>query len=290
MIWLIRLLTLLLLCCSSAAAAELDQLRIRFIDVGQGDAMLVHQPGSCALLIDAGLREQAGRILENLEELGITELDLALVTHPHRDHFGGLLEIASQLSIGRLLDNGDVNPADELFADYLDLREQLPYEQLQAGRRLSCGGLEIEVLYPAEIAAPGTDLNANSLALLLRYGQFRLLHLGDLAGPGEHRLLAGNAAVAAEVVKLAHHGAGDATSSRLIGTVRPRQAVISVAAENHLRAPAPRVLELLRQHRIQLFRTDLHGTIELLTTGSSYHLAGNRGHSIGDNQPGLSKD
>ena len=246
------------------AESDSSSLQIYFLDVGQGDAMILNQPGSCAALIDAGPLLNGHRITHALQELGIDTLDVVIITHPHLDHFGGLFDLYPRFSIEQFYDNGASNPAREYFSDYQTIRENLPYRTVAAGDRISCGDISLEVLSPRETIQPGLSLNESSLALMISYSNFRLLQMGDLAGAAESSLLDSVADLNADVIKVGHHGGADATSDRLLDRVQPKLAIISTSENNWIQAPSPKLIDTLKKRNIACRRTDRHGTIQLV--------------------------
>ncbi|MBE0584356.1 MAG: MBL fold metallo-hydrolase [Desulfofustis sp.] len=257
------LIAMVLLDSGRAVAESGETLSIHVIDVGQGDAMILHQPGSCTALIDAGGLLFGHRVTEKLQELGISKIDLAVISHPHLDHFGGLFDLLPRIAVKELFDNGGANPVPDYFDDYLALRSRLEAKALRRGNRLVCGDLEFAVLHPANPPQPQADINGSSLVLLVTFNDFRLLHLGDLSGPAETAFLGQNDDLRADLLKVAHHGAADATSPELLARSRPDLAVISCAADNRIGAPAEQVLRRLNEAGIPIRRTDREGTISL---------------------------
>lgn len=248
---------------STTTLANSAELQIYFLDVGQGDATILHQPGSCTALIDAGPLLNGHRVTTKLQELGVTDLDLVIITHPHLDHFGGLFDLAPRVSINKFYDNGVDNQVPEYFDDYLTLRQRLPYMTLTQGDVIKCGLVTISVLHPNSGPSPESNLNETSLVLMISYRDFRLLHMGDLAGEAEKKFLKQVGDIKASAIKIAHHGAADATSSQLLTTAAPEFAIISTANENRINSPASVVLNRLSNQKITLYRTDRDGTIGL---------------------------
>ncbi|MEE4312867.1 MAG: MBL fold metallo-hydrolase [Desulfofustis sp.] len=259
----IFLLAIVLFGPAKATSEPYATLSIHVVDVGQGDAMILHQPGACTALIDAGGLLFGHRVTEKLQELGLSEIDLAIISHPHLDHFGGLFDLLPRIGIKELYDNGGANPVPDYFDDYLALRSGLQGKTLRRGDRLTCGDLELAVLHPEKPPQPQDDINGSSLVLLVTFGDFRLLHLGDLSGAAERIFLDRNDDLHADLLKIAHHGAADATSPELLSRSRPDLAIISCGPDNRIGAPAQQVLQRLQAANIPIRRTDQEGTISL---------------------------
>lgn len=249
-----------------------DEFQIHLLDVGQGDAMILHQPGACTALIDAGPLINGHRVTRRLTELEVDILDLVIVTHPHLDHFGGLFDLLPRIGTKRLYDNGLANKKWEYFDDYRLLRASHPYEVAALGTAIQCGDVEIEVLHPAPEPDPEDNLNSTSLAMMIRFGDFRLLHMGDLAGDGAEKFLQNPPALEAEVIKIAHHGAADAASLELLERVSPELALISTGSTNRIGSPDSGVLARLERLGIPYLRTDLSGDVALRVSQGSYEV------------------
>ena len=193
-------------------ARESEELHIHVVDVGTGDAMVVHQPGICVVLIDAGQVMASERVIRKLETLKVKKLDMAIVSHPHSDHFGGLFDLLPHYPASRFYDNGYDIERWPLFADYKELRKLQPYQALTYGDRLKCGDVDISVLHPQAPLTAVANLNDTSLILLISYHDFRLLHMADLGGEQVTKLIALNDDLKADVIKIAHHGMRDSAS------------------------------------------------------------------------------
>jgi competence protein ComEC len=227
-------------------------LRIDFLDVGQGDAVLVQPPDGPAVLVDGG---PAGEGLEEMvRSAGAASLGTAILTHDQSDHAGGIGELLGELPIGRFAfavpPRSLIGEAEE--AGVAPLR-------LAAGDRLRAGSLRLDVLWPPRPAgAAGADPNARSLVLLARWHRFTMLLTGDAEAelvplePGP-----------VDVLKVAHHGSEDAGLSGLLARADPRLAVVSVGADNPFGHPAPATLRELAASGAEVLRTDLDGRIEL---------------------------
>jgi competence protein ComEC len=269
-VWLALLLVLLN--PSRPWAADQRAIQLSFLDVGQGDALLIHEPGSCAALIDAGPLINGHVVTRALQERQIETLDLVIITHPHLDHFGGLFDLAPRIRIKQFYDNGESSPAWEYFDDYLSLRSRLEAGILTRGDELRCGSVTFRVLYPDRVAPGSTNVNDNSLALQLSLYTTRLTHMGDLAGKGSSKLLQLDDDLGADIVKIAHHGASDAASAELLDRVSPTFAVISTAKSNRIGSPAAQTIERLAVAGAKVFRTDRDGSVSFLVDQAGLRL------------------
>jgi competence protein ComEC len=248
------------------------ELNIHLLDIGQGDAMILHQPGACALLVDAGPLINGHRLTNKIKTLGIESLEMVIVTHPHLDHFGGLFDLLPRVPAKHFYDNGVPNSSWEYFDDYLALRNTYPYATLSRGMQLASGDIRLDALYPPADPDPEAGINDTSIAMLISFGDFALLHMGDLADEGEKRLLKFGAVPRADIIKIAHHGAADSTSTKLLKAASPDLALISTAARNRFETPANELLERLERHHLPYFRTDRHGDLMIRVGPGGYQI------------------
>jgi competence protein ComEC len=234
-----------------------------FADVGQGDAALVRAGGS-TLLIDGG--GAAGRDLgaavlrPMLARRGIERVDAALLSHADADHCLGLLDLSALMPIDEVW----MAPGAESVrcAARLAARARVGARTLRAGDRLTLGGLEIEILHPVDAGADAA--NRESVVARVSAGGRRLLFLGDLPADLERRLTAVAAdRLAADVIKVAHHGSAGSSSAELLRAAGARLAVVSAGARNPFGHPATPALVRLRASGARILRTDRDGEIVL---------------------------
>ena len=254
-----------------------QNLTIAFVDVGQGDSILVILPNTKTLLIDGGEREGSGKVLASLREHGLSHIDVVIATHPHADHIGGLIDIIKNVDIGQVLDSGQVHTT-QTFEEILDAIEmkQIPLKSVREGYSINLDPtVKIDVLNPPASLPDGADneaeLNGNSVVLKLTYGEFSALLTGDMQEINEARLVFENAiALDAEVLKAGHHGSRTSSSSPFLNAVTPEVVIISVGAGNTYGHPHQEALDRISAAGTEhLFRTDVDGTITLTANGSS---------------------
>ena len=237
-------------------------LKINVINVGEGDAILIQTEGRSAL-IDTGGMLSGYQLVNFLKDNNLARLDYLILTHPDPDHIGGAFFIVPALEIGRIFDNGQDLPDDDILRWYARLvRAKGTYRALKTGDVLRLGGTVLEVLWPDE-ANITASFNANSLVIMLNYAGFRCLFTGDLNNAGEKILLEKARDLKADVLKVGHHGYLDATSPQFLAAVSPGYAVISVDAQQRKGMPSQQTLDLLKGKNIKTYRTDKNGNIAI---------------------------
>ncbi len=241
-------------------------LTVSFLDVGQGDAIALRSPAGRWLLIDGGPRGpqgDAGRrvVVPFLREAGATQLAAIVATHAHLDHFGGLPAVLDAFDPAFVLEPGQPVP-DAGYLGFLGAVENdgAQWRPARRGDRLELDGVTIDVLSPDSAwAVSQTDINEESVVLLVTYGRTRVLLAGDAGIPTESHLAGQVGRVT--LLKVGHHGSRGATSDRWLDELRPTEAVISVGTKNRYGHPAPETLARLRGHGVTVLRTDERGTI-----------------------------
>ena len=241
---------------------------VHFIDVGEGDCILFETQGKSAL-IDTGNLISGPRVVNYLKEKGIGKLDYLIITHPHPDHIGGVFFILPTLKVEKIYDNGQdlssVRKTCEIYRWYEDLvREREDYWILSSGDTLTLGNLTLEVLWPPGLPT-SSDFNAFSLVIMVTGDGFSYLLTGDLTASGERELLKKGVSLKADVLKVGHHGAEDASTEESLEAVSPVVAVISVDEANIWGYPSAGVLERLEKRGVKIYRTDRDGDIVLKT-------------------------
>ena len=247
--------------------AQTEPLKIHFIDVGEGDSILIEAPNRKAVLIDAGNFISGFRVTRYLKQQGIESLKYLIFTHPHLDHIGGAFFILQMLKVKNICDNGEdldnLSKSSDVYRWYKELLgRHKNYQVLRAGDELFLGAVSLKVLWPPQPLI-FSDFNSNSLLIMLKYNKFSCLLSGDLTSSAEEKLLEQNAVLKADVLKVGHHGAKDASSKEFLDRVCSKIAVISVNAENIRGYPSAAVIKRLKNKGMQVYRTDKNGDIVL---------------------------
>ena len=255
---------LLLICVFPGRAAELSgPVFVTFYDVGQGDALLIHQPGKCAILVDAGPPGSGRRIGASLAAKSITRLDRLIITHPHPDHFGGTLTLPAELTIAMANDNGITKTEEKGFPDYLSWLDRQHSTPLKKGDTWQCGDILTTVLGPDSATAINRAINDTSLVLRIKAGPVILLLPGDIEAAGRQALNAPAGQLDADILKVPHHAAADRQLAAWLEGISPELSVISVGKNNSLGAPDSQTLADIRQKSGAVWRTDQQGDLEL---------------------------
>ena len=274
-----RILLLVLLAAVIAvwwlAWGELSSgLTITFIDVGQGDCILVQAPSGRTMLVDGGglPGQHAGGydigrevVVPALLARRVGRIDVVVVTHPDEDHIGGLPAVVGAVPVGMVLD--PMLPCDS--ESYRRLYEEIESRGIKAhrateGQRLNLGGgVYAEVLNPPDprLWGTGSDDNNNSVVLRLVYGDLSVLLAADLDRVGAQRMARHGDAIRSTVLKVPHHGSAQPAVPEFMDAVRPELAVISVGADNQYGHPSEEMLRELERVRAKIMRTDEEGAV-----------------------------
>ncbi|MFO8059985.1 MAG: MBL fold metallo-hydrolase [Bacillota bacterium] len=244
------------------------ELAVHFIDVGQGDAILIEAPGGAAL-IDGGTRQAGEIVVQYLVRRGIRRIDLVVATHPHADHIGGLIDVLRNFEVHQVVDSGQPHTT-ATFDDYLtEVEKQVDagscvYE-IPEGQVVDLGsGAAVTVLGPDSVAE---SLNDGSVVCRLDFGSTSFLFTGDAEHTAEERLLNRGSDLEADVLKVGHHGSATSTSPAFLTAVSPAHAVICVGDDNSYGHPHRETLDRLAEAGTRIYRTDVHGTVIFVSDG-----------------------
>jgi competence protein ComEC len=254
----------------TAVTQPVGAFSVHFIDVGQGDAILV-EVGDADILVDGGPSGSA--VLSYLAGQHVSDIDLVVATHPHADHIGGLEGVLSQYDVREVWTNG-ATATTQTYQDFAAAvaTEGAVQRQIRRGYSTQFGGVTLTALDPVD---PLTgDANGDSIVLRLSCGSVDVLLTGDANAASEASMLADPSLVLdADVLKVGHHGSSTSTTNALLDAATPKDAVISVGAGNTYGHPTQETLNRLAAHGVMVYRTDLNGTVVLASDCSTYSIS-----------------
>lgn len=299
--------TILSTCASSAIAITLagivvfhpfsapqpdGQLKVEFLDVGQGDSTFITSPNGETMLIDGGGRvdyssddeaepfepdvPRIGEVVvsEFLWEKGYSHVDRLVVTHADADHSQGLVDVVKNFSVGQIL-IGSAPTADSEMAELLTAaaRYSINLRQLGRGERLDIAGVSIDVLWPPATLEPVGSDNNSSLVMRFAFGETRFLFTGDIEKEAEAELLKNSELLKADVVKVPHHGSRTSSTLEFANASSPKLAIIPVGNRSIFGHPHPEVVERWRTLGSEVRTTGERGTITLLSDGKALKIS-----------------
>lgn len=259
------------------------RLRIRVLDVGQADAILL-QDGKRNIMVDVGndvkdkVGDSGGRqaLIKALDKAGVNRIKTVFVTHHHRDHMGNIMYVRGKYGVSNIYDSGYVNNGYKAsVALNSDLRAgRYNGQALKAGDKIT-----IDKNYYIEVLAPGDflskkdlkNMNNTSLVLMLHYGSFKMLLTGDAEAPVEDALQQKyGTALQADVLKVGHHGSKTSSYWPFISKVKPKYALISCGDFSIYKHPNKNVVGSLTHLGAKVLTTHDHGTLTVITDGKSF--------------------
>jgi competence protein ComEC len=256
---------------AAPAAPVTGRLEVHVLDVGQGDALVLVHP-DVTLLIDTG-RHDRSDVVPLLRSLGVTRIDVLVITHPHADHIGQFDRVLAAFDVDEVWWSG-ASTTTRTFERAVAALEasDARYEEPRAGATTMLGPLMIEILHPAA-GDPLGDLNDASIALRITYGAFRMVTTGDAERSAEARMVARHGErLAADVLRLGHHGSSTSTTPAFLAAVSPSVAVYSAGAGNRYGHPHAEVVERVRASGVTLYGTDVNGTVTVVTDGVTFEV------------------
>lgn len=256
----IMLVTLFTGCSANSTGINSDSagMRVHFIDVGQGDSILV-EAEEHYMLIDAGENDQEAVVLSYLKNAGVEKLDYVIGTHPHSDHIGSLDAVIRNFDVENVI-LPEKEYTTQTFEDLLDAIEakedKITYSN--AGDEYALGKATFTII--SQNIDYGDDINNWSVGIRLVFGDTSFVMCGDAETKAEEDMVKAVDDLSADVLKVGHHGSDTSTSDAFLNAVNPTYSVISVGADNDYDHPKEEILNKLINANIKIFRTD-EGTV-----------------------------
>lgn len=250
-----------------------NKMHIYFLDVGQGDAILIRTPNNKNIIVDGGPDESVIYQLSKVLPIWDKHIDLMILTHPQADHLTGLLEILDRFKVKEILTTQTDYPTktNQAWLDKLSNCSCI-INWADASDDYYFGEVYIDTLWPIDsdfINTSNIDVNEASVVNKIVYGNNSVLLTGDLGFSSEKKLLNIYPSIESDVLKIGHHGSKYASSQEFLSAVKPETAVISVG-QNSYGHPSDDTLNRLNDVGADVYRTDISGNIEIVFDKESY--------------------
>jgi competence protein ComEC len=251
-------------------------LKVAFLDVGQGDSILIQSPNGQTMLIDGGRSPDLAQslIIPKLKEWGAQQVDVVVPTHPDQDHIAGLAGVLESYPVKLVALTGQVHSTKIYERLLTDIRDKnIAALKVRTGTAIPFDpAVKIEVLNPDDAEVDDDDTNDASIVIKLTYGNTSFLLTGDAEMPANKAILDHGFDVRSTVLKLGHHGSRTSTNEAWLTKVQPQLGIISAGKDNSFGHPHPEVIAALEKLKIPYIRTDEHGTITVTSDGSTLHV------------------
>ncbi len=256
-------------------AEQVPELKVVFLDVGQGDAIYIEAPNGNQMIIDGG---PPGAILEPLSEVvpfGDRSVDVLVVTNPDSDHYAGFIDILREYRVGSVVESGTPSKTKTYGLLHSEIQQrEIPHLFARKGMTITLdseNGVVFEVLFPDRDTS-GWSNNDSSLVGRLVYGESEIMFTGDSTLRTEAVIMANNpvSALMSDILKVGHHGSRTSTGSSFLSAVSPEFAVISLGEKNSYGHPHAEPVQILTKAGVDILRTDQEGNISFASDGREF--------------------
>ena len=248
------------------AKATTNILTVKYIDVGQGDAILIKTPNNKAMMIDTGPSESEAELLKYLKTEKIKSVDVLMLSHPHEDHIGNASKIIKTIPVKSIY----MTKFTTTTKVYKEMLQTIKDKKIKATLPVAGSSFNLDTGVKVTILGPNNtkykDLNNSSIVCKISYGSTSFLFTGDAEDEAQKEILEKGYDLKSTVIKIPHHG-GDNTTDNFIKVVNPKCAVICVGANNQYHHPLKSVLDSIKKYKATTYRTDLKGTITFTSNG-----------------------
>ena len=254
-------------------------LRIDFVNVGQGDCCVIRTPKGRTFVVDGGTNvsesdaKKQGRelIYKYLKKIGVDEIDGIVVTHWHIDDFSGLIPVLKNFKVNRVYET-PIGFINEFYSDFDEAckKNEIKRITVRAGNKLEWGDeIFVQVLNPEDVygSANHSEINNDSIVLLIRYGKVQLLLCADIQEDAEREVLKYNEGIKSQIIKVPDQGAKRSLYKHFFKMVGASDGIISVGANNKFNYPSDDALDYFEELGMKIYRTDKNGNIHLTIGG-----------------------
>ncbi len=248
-------------------------LIIHFFDVGQGDGIFFELPNHVQVLIDGGPDSAIVSKLGSVMPFWDHTIDLVILTHPHADHVDGLIDVMKRYDVGMVIESGSFYGTPD-YDEWNKLVKQKHTSVVyaHAGQYIALSHMaRLNILYPQEevVGKRFANVHDGMVVSNLSYGSTSVLFMGDAEKPIEYRMIASGISLAADILKVGHHGSKTSTTQEFLDAVHPKFAVISVGRKNHYGHPHQEIIDRIQTAGVDLFRTDINRDVEFMSDGKN---------------------
>ena len=262
------------------------QVRVDFLDVGQGDAILIRSYSEKTILIDTGAPSAKRALMKQLKDLGVQSIDALILTHPHADHIGNAVDLLETIPVHVVYDPGYPHTS-KTYRDVLaKIKEKkIRYKKAQGGMRIRMAkDIELTLLAPPEqyVHSTRSILNGNSIVMRLVYGAVAVMFTGDAEEETEKAAVEGQAPgdLRSDILKVAHHGSKYSSKDAWLDAIKPTVAISQVGEGNSYGHPHPDTMARLKARSIDTYTNIVHGPITVRIDGKNFSV-----HTQKDNPP-----
>lgn len=253
-----------------SASSKVQSMKMHFINVGQGDSMLIQTPKEKNILIDGGPPDARKKVVSYLKKHDVRQIDLLIATHPDIDHIGGLPYVLKKIKTKQILDSGKLYNT-KTYLNYMDevSKQSIPIRVAKENEKLHIDpSIQIQVLNTYK--KPKNN-NQSSIALKVSYNRMDFLLMSDVDRKQEKRI-AEKYHVRSEVLKVPHHGSNTSSSMAFLRSVNPQVAIITYSKTNNYGHPVHRVIGNLNKLQTEIYSTAVFGDIVIQATGSDFYI------------------
>lgn len=246
-------------------------LKVHFIDVGQGDSILIQSPNGKNMLIDGGTKSEGSKVVNFVKSKGISKLDYVVATHPDADHIGGLISVLNSFTVSNFVDSGKEHTSQTYYEMLQIIKEKnIHFIVPTTGDKINLDSeLNIQVLNANEHAA---DNNDASIVLKVTYNKVSFLLAGDAGVDIEADMLSGFD-VQSTVLKAGHHGSNTSSSAAFIHAVKPSTTILSYGKDNSYGHPHAEVVSRLKAVNSMIYSTAVSGDITVTSNGITHSVS-----------------
>ena len=250
------------------------ELKIYFVDVGQGDSTFIVTPKNETILIDGGgslgtdFDVGESTLLPYILDRGYKKIDLMFVSHFDQDHIGGLFKILEELKVEKVCISKQEEDSEN-YQKFLNIVKEKNIQVLvvkKGDKIVLDNNLYFDILWPNDKQIEENKLNNNAIVMKLNYNNFSTLFTGDIEKPAEEKILEiykNSKILESDILKVAHHGSKTSTTDEFLNKVKPKIALIGVGKDNMFGHPSNTTIEKLEKMNIKIYRTDLNAEISI---------------------------